>query len=63
MALVRRLNLARPPAAMAGHARVKQIPRILLQAATPYLSAGGDFLGGDTLDLNNARDCKVNRVG
>jgi hypothetical protein len=43
-ALARRIRFARPPAAMTGHARVKHIPRILLQAATPYLTAGGDFL-------------------
>jgi hypothetical protein len=48
--LVRRLRFARPPAAMFDHARVKQIPRILLNAATPYF-AGGDFLLSETLFL------------
>ncbi len=47
---------------MNGHARVKYIPRILLQAATPFLTikrtyghgryfAGGDFLVSKTLFL------------
>jgi hypothetical protein len=35
---------------MTGHARVKHVPRILIQAATPYF-AGGYFLVFETLFL------------